>query len=113
MFHSIWRPLGEGGGVLPVMAYKGRLHPRGVGIFFAEYSKGKGNLSLGLRKGPKGLTDEFCGFVKSRQRSIVLTNSYVKDSAFTAAKRNAKFLTKYAKGVPFLSKRYAKELPFS
>ena len=40
---------------------------------------------------PKGLTDEFYGFIKSRKRSIFVIDSYLKDSAFTAVKRDAKF----------------------
>ena len=46
---------------------------------------------LDLRKGPKGLTDEFYGFIRSRKRSIFVIDSYVKDSGFTAVKRDAKF----------------------
>ena len=39
-----------------------------------------------------GLTDEeFCGFIKSRNRSIFVIDSYLKDSAFRAAERDAKF----------------------
>ena len=46
---------------------------------------------MGLWEGLKGLTDEFYGFIKSRKRSIFAIDSYLKDSAFTAVKRNAKF----------------------
>ena len=53
--------------------------------------KGKGNLSFGSVRGPKGLTDEFFGFKKSRKRSIFVIDSYLKDSAFTPVKRDAKF----------------------
>ena len=56
-----------------------------------EYIKGEGNLSFGSVKGPEGLADEFYGFVKSKKCSIVVIDSYVKDSAFTAVKRDAKF----------------------
>ena len=44
-------------------------------------------------KGPKlkGLTDEFYGFIKSRKHSISVTDSYLKDSAFTSVKRDTKF----------------------
>ena len=43
-------------------------------------------------KGPKGLTDaEFYGFIKSRKRSIFVIDSYLKDGAITAVKRDAKF----------------------
>ena len=37
MFHSIWRPVEGGGGmgwVLLMMAYTGRLRPKGVPIYF-------------------------------------------------------------------------------
>ena len=43
---------------------------------------------MGLRKGPKGLTDEFYGFIKSRKRSIFVIGSYLNESAFTAVKRD-------------------------
>ena len=44
---------------------------------------------MGLLKGPKGLTDEVYGFIKSRKRSIFVIDFYLKDSAFTAVKRDA------------------------
>lgn len=34
------------------------------------------------------------------------------DSAFIAIKRDAKFLTKYVKKVPFLTEKYTKGVPF-
>ena len=43
--------------------------------------KGKGNLSFGSVKGPKGLIDEFYGFIKSRRLSIFVIDSYLIDSA--------------------------------
>ena len=46
---------------------------------------------MGLWKGLKGRTDEYCGFIKSRKRSILVIDSYLNDSAFTAVKRDAKF----------------------
>ena len=48
-------------------------------------------MSFGSVKGPKGLTDEFNGFIKSRKRSIFVIDSYLNDSAITAVKRDAKF----------------------
>ena len=42
-------------------------------------------------KGLKGRTDEFYGFIESRKRSIFVIDSYLKDSAFTAVNRDAKF----------------------
>ena len=57
-----------------------------------KYIKGEGSLSFGSVKGPKGLTDaEFYDFVKSRKRSIFVIDCYLKDGAFTAVKRDAKF----------------------
>ena len=38
-------------------------------------------------KEPKGLTDDFHGFINS----IFVIDSYLKDSAFAAVKRDAKF----------------------
>ena len=63
--------------------------------------------------GPKGLTDEFHGFKKSRKRSIFMIDSYLKDSAFIAVKRDAKSQTRYVKGVPFVNRRYMKGVTFS
>ena len=51
-------------------------------------------MSFGSVKGSKGLTDEFYGFIKSRKRSIFVTDSFLNDSAFTAVKRVAKSLNK-------------------
>ena len=48
-------------------------------------------LSVGSVKGPKGLTDKFYGFIKSRKRSIFVIDSYLNNSAFTTVKRDAKF----------------------
>ena len=39
----------------------------------------------------KGLTDEFYSFIKSKKRSIFVINSDLKDSVFTAVKRDTKF----------------------
>ena len=36
-----------------------------------------------------------------------------KDDAFTAVKKDAKFYTRYVKGVPFVNNRYTKGVPFS
>ena len=63
-------------------------------------------------KGPRGLTDEFYGFIKSRKRSI-FADSQLNDIAFTAVKRDANFSTRYVKGVPFLNRSYTKGVPFS
>ena len=46
---------------------------------------------MGLLKGPKGLTDEFYGFIKSRKRLIFVIDSQSNERTFTAIKRNAKF----------------------
>ena len=40
---------------------------------------------------PKGVTDEVYGFINSRKLSIIVIDSHLKDSAFTAGKRDAKF----------------------
>ena len=39
----------------------------------------------------KGLTDEIYSFIKSKKRSIFVINSDLKDSVFTAVKRDTKF----------------------
>ena len=51
--------------------------------------------------------------IKSRKRSIFVTDFCWKDSALTAVKREAKSQTRYVKGVPFANRRYMKGVPFS
>ena len=58
------------------------------------------------------LTHEFYGFKKSKKCSIFAIDSYSKDSNFTAVKRDAKFLTRYEKGVLFVNRGYMKGVPF-
>ena len=48
----------------------------------------------------------FMALKKSRTSSGVLVYSYFKDGEFTAVKRNAKLLTRYVKGVPFVKLVY-------
>ena len=44
-----------------------------------KYIKGRGNLSFGSVKGP---TDEFYGFIKSRKRSIFVTDKACERDTF-------------------------------
>ena len=44
--------------------------------------------------------------------SFCLIYSYFKGSAFTAVKRDEKFLTRYVKGVAFVNRRYTRGVPF-
>ena len=89
-------------GGTPFDGLYGRLRPNGVSFSGFRYikgrdlttcyiSKGREICHLGLLKGPKGLTDDFCGFKKSRKSSIFVTDFYLKYSAFTEVKREAKF----------------------
>ena len=48
-------------------------------------------MSFGTVKGPRSRTDDFCGFIKSGKRSIIVPDSYLNDNAFTAVERDAKF----------------------
>ena len=63
---------------------------KGKGFYLLKYIRGQGNLSFQSVKGPKWLTDEFYGCIKSRTLSIFVIDSYLNDSAFTAVKRDAK-----------------------
>ena len=90
-------------GVLTMMAIRGGSARKGYlfqasGIWkgkdFTSWSiltKGRQICHLGLWKGPKGITDEFYGFIKSRKRSVFVIDSYLRDSAFTVVKRDAMF----------------------
>ena len=85
-----------------MITYTGRLRPKGeplrlkvyerVGILLVDVYKRVGNLSFGSVKAPKGLTDEFYGFKKSRKRSIFVIGSYLKDTTSTAVTRDARLL---------------------
>ena len=55
--------------------------------------KGYGILSFGSVKGPKGLADEFYGFIKSEKRYCDCF-LFLNDDAFTPDKRDAKVLNK-------------------
>ena len=112
------------GAVLPIMAYtrgsawKGYLfQASGIwkGTDFTRWSiwKGRGICHLGLWKGLKGWTDEFYGVIKSGKHSIFVIDSYLNDSAFTAVKRDEKFLTRYVKGASLVNRKYTKGVPFS
>ena len=80
---------------------------KGQGFYSLKYTKGWGNLSLGSVKGPKGLTDEFYGFIKPKKRFYFGNWFLFKRQCIS------EFLTKYVKGVPFVNRRYTKALPFS
>ena len=115
---------GGGGGVLPMMAYTGRLAREGYLFQASSIWKGRDFTCwsilirsrqichLGLWKGPKRANKWILWLIKSRKRSIFVTDSYWKDSAFTAVKRDAKSQTRYVKGVPFVNRRYMKGVPF-
>ena len=86
------------GGGTPYNGLYGEAPPEKGTFFMLQVSgrvgsiwKGREICHLGLWKGPKGLTDEFYGFIKSRKRPIFVIDSYLNDSAFTTVKRDAKF----------------------
>ena len=108
--YFVWWPICyTGGGLLEKgIFFRLQVYER-VGISLKlKYLKRWENLWFGLWKGPKGLTDEFYGFIKTRKRSVFVIDPYLNDSAFTAVKRGAKFWTRYVKGVPFVNRRYSK-----
>ena len=51
--------------------------------------------------------------MKPEKRSIFVIDSYFNGNGFTTVKRDAKFYTRYVKGVPFVNRRYTKGVPFS
>ena len=74
MAHTGLRPKG--------VSFLGLRCIKGYGFHSLKYIKGLANLSSGSAlKGPKGLTDDN---IKSRNRFIVVIDSYLKGSAFTA-----------------------------
>ena len=68
-----------------------------------KYLKGYGNLSFVSVKREKGLTDQFMAVKMLRKRfAFFFYNSYLKDSVFTAVKRDTTFLTGYVNGLPLI-----------
>ena len=67
----------------------------GISLVGAYDKVDKSNLSgkfvIWVCERDKGLKDEFYSFIKSKERSIFVIDSYLKDSAFTAVKRDTKF----------------------
>ena len=115
--YSLWRLIRGGS------AWKGYLFQASSiwkGRDFTSWSilkKGREICHLGLWKGPKSanrwiLWLIILWLIKSRKCSIFVTDSYWKDSAFIAVKRDAKSQTRYVKGVPFVNRRYMKGIPF-
>ena len=97
---------GGGGGLLHTMPYRdlyGEAPPE-RGIFFRLQVYERVGISLVevyirigksvvwvCERAKRVVTDEFYGFIKSRKRRVFIIDCYLKDSAFTAVKRNAKF----------------------
>jgi len=109
-------------GVVPIMAYAGRLRPKGVPFSGLGCMKGWEFHSVEVYRGVgkslfpsvedlKGLTEEFMAVKKSRKFPVFFSFIH-KDSAFAAVKREATFCTKYVERVPFVNRRYTKGVPF-
>ena len=62
-----------------------------VGISLVGAYERVGKYVIWVCERDKGLTDEVYSFIKSKKRSIFVIDSYLKDSAFTAVKRDTKF----------------------
>ena len=81
-----------------------------------KYMKGYGNQSFRSVKRPKRANR--CVLItavkETRKCSGFAIDSYLKDCAFTAVKRDArvKFLTGYVKGIPSFNRRCTKRMPF-
>ena len=105
---------GKGWGVLPIMAYTGRYMKRQLGSYsLTEVYERVGKSVIWVCERAQRANRSFYGFIKSRKRSIFVIDSYLNDSVFTAVKRDAKFKTRYVKGVPFVNRRCTKGVPLS
>ena len=62
-----------------------------VGISLVGPNDRVGRSVIWVCERDKGLTDEIYSFIKSKKRSIFVIDSYLKDSAFTAVKRDTRF----------------------
>ena len=66
-----------------------QVNERGGISLVEEYKRGGKSVIWVCERTPKGVTDEFYGFIKSRKRRVI--DCYLNDSAFTAIKGDAKF----------------------
>ena len=62
-----------------------------VGISLVGTYERVGKSVIWVCERDKGLTDQVYSFIKSKKLSIFVIVSYLKDSAFTAVKRDTKF----------------------
>ena len=62
-----------------------------VGISLVGAYERVGKYVIWVCERDKGLTDEVYSFIKSKKLSIFVIVSYLKDTAFTAVKRDTKF----------------------
>ena len=88
------------GRLLPIMAYTGRLHPKGVPSsgfrvveisLVKEYERAWKSVILVGKRAQNSYQMHFMAVKNSRKHSGFVTYSYLKDSEYTAVKRDAKF----------------------
>ena len=72
------------------MFFRLQLYER-VGISLVGAYERVGKYVIWVCERDKGLTDEVYSFIKSKKLSIFVIVSYLKDTAFTAVKRDTKF----------------------
>ena len=113
------------GAVLPIMAYTGRLHPKGVpfsgfrymkgyGFYSLKYMKGKGNLSFGSVKGPKGLNRWILWLCKVGKTFYFCYWFLFKWQCIYSSLKGCKVLNKVCeRGINIVNRGYTKGVPFS
>ena len=77
-----------------------------------EVYKSVGKSVFGSVKGPKRANRPILWLYEVEETFYFLIDSYLKDNAFTAVKRDVNFSTRYVKGVPFANRRHTKGVPF-
>ena len=90
-----------------------QVHESCVGITLVEvYERVEESVISVFKRAQNGQQMHIMDVKEPRKLSGFVIYSYLKESAFTAVKRDAKLQTRSVKGVPFVNRRYTKGLPF-
>ena len=90
-----------------------QVHESCVGITLVEvHQRVEESVISVFKRAQNGQQMHIMAVKEPRKLSGFVIYSYLKESAFTAVKRDAKLQTRSVKGVPFVNRRYTKGLPF-
>ena len=90
-----------------------QVHESCVGITLVEvHERVEKSVISVFKRAQNGQQMHIMAVKEPRKLSGFVIYSYLKESAFTAVKRDAMLQTRSVKGVPFVNRRYTKGVPF-